>query len=207
LVETIQFVWRNLPHWLVAERPYFITLRLGGTLPRQVVNELAEERRQMLEDKVRRADGNKHEELQRRQFARIEAILDGTCHDRHWLSDVNVAGIVMDGMGWLETECGWRIYAATIMSNHVHIVLRNTEARNGELQNDLARYKSFTGRMANKALGRSGSFWARECFDHWCRNEAKVSGAVRYVLDNPVKAGLVEHWSEWPWTRVDEAFV
>jgi len=37
MVETIRFCRGNLPHWLVADRTYFVTMRLNGTLPRSVV--------------------------------------------------------------------------------------------------------------------------------------------------------------------------
>ena len=48
MVETIHFKRRNLPHWLVADRPYFVTLRLTGTVPKDVVAELKREREEVL---------------------------------------------------------------------------------------------------------------------------------------------------------------
>ena len=73
MVETIRFYRRNLPHWLVADRPYFITMRLHGTLPRSVLTEMAAEREQLDRDGCRTEDA--WTEMHRRQFARIEAIL------------------------------------------------------------------------------------------------------------------------------------
>ena len=44
-------------------------------------------------------------------------------------------------------------------------------------------------------LGRSGEFWQREYYDHLIRSEAEFDRAMRYVMDNPSKAGL----KNWPW--------
>ncbi len=63
-------------------------------------------------------------------------------------------------------------------------------------------WKSYTARMANRILGRTGAFWQREYYDRLIRNENEFERAVRYVLENPVRAGL-KNW-EWVWsTGVD----
>ena len=197
---TLRFYRRNLPHWLVADRPYFVTLRLAGTLPRNVVEELAAERETLLADAPDEAAWTA---LRRKQFVKIERILDTCDPSRNWLGAEPVAKLVLGNLQWLETQRGWRLYAACIMPNHVHIVMRNATGRSGELLGDIGQFKNFTARLCNEALKRKGPFWAREDFDHWCRNEDKVRGAVRYTLNNPVKAGLVKCWREWPWSRVE----
>ena len=69
---------------------------------------------------------------------------------------------------------------------------------------DISQYKNYVARQANRLLGRTGAFWAREGFDHWCRDEAKVVGVARYICNNPVKAGVVKVWTDWTWTRCVE---
>ena len=44
MVETLRFTRGNLPHWLVADHAYFVTIRLAGTISRQVITELQAER-------------------------------------------------------------------------------------------------------------------------------------------------------------------
>ena len=110
----------------------------------------------------------------------------------------------MDNLDWLR-ERGWKVLAGVTLPNHVHLLMRNEAGRTGELIEDLGQFKNYTARLANRALGRSGSFWAREDFDHWCRTPEKVEAAVRYIRDNPVKAGLVRQWREWPWLAIEDA--
>ena len=61
-------------------------------------------------------------------------------------------------------------------------------------------FKRFTARLANQLLVRSGSFWQHESYGHVIRDQAEYERIIRYVLLNPVKAGLVEHWRDWPYS-------
>ena len=199
---TLSFSRRNMPHWLVADRTYFVTMRLAGTIPSEVLKSLLAERRALEETAP---TDEAVVELRRRQFIRIEAILDAQRFVGKGLTEPSVATAFFDGVPWLQSERrGWDVYAVTLMSTHVHMVMRNTAGRTSELFHDLAQFKRQTSREINRLLKRKGSYWAREAFDHWCRTERKVLGAIRYTVNNPVKAGLCEEWRDWPWTQVQE---
>jgi len=60
--------------------------------------------------------------------------------------------------------------------------------------------KSFTSNQANKLLQRRGQFWEHESFDHCVRDEEEWGRIIAYVLNNPVKAELVQDWRAWRWT-------
>ena len=85
------------------------------------------------------------------------------------------------------------------MSNHLHLVVVLAEHETG-LMRKLQQFKSYTAIQANRVLRRSGQFWHRESYDHIIRDAAELERVVAYVLNNPVKAGLVQEWQEWPYT-------
>jgi REP element-mobilizing transposase RayT len=60
--------------------------------------------------------------------------------------------------------------------------------------------KRHTAREANLRLGRSGAFWQTESYDRYSRDHEEWWRTIRYVLNNPVKAGLVQDWQDWPWS-------
>ncbi len=200
---TLQFYRRKLPHWLVANATYFITIRLQGSLPRNVLADLADERAKLKADG---AGSKQWQEYERREFARIEKILDTCRADNAWLALPDVARMVIDSLHWLEDR-GWDVFAAVVMSNHVHILCRNSKGRSSRLLSDLGLFKNFTGRCANHILGRSGSFWAREDFDHWLRDVRKLESVIHYIADNPAKAGLVKRRRDWPWLYLNATAV
>jgi putative transposase len=201
---TLSFTRRNIPHWLVADHTYFVTIRLAGTIPRDVLRALVADREALLET---RATEDEQLDLQRKQFVKIETLLDAQQAEKDWLTRPAVAAAFFDALPWLEdSERGWSIHAVTLMSTHAHLVMRNGTGRSGELLRDLGQFKRHTARASNQLLGRNGSFWAREHFDHWCRDESKVLGAVRYTANNPVAAGLCKSWRDWQWTRIEESW-
>ncbi|MCI0525118.1 MAG: hypothetical protein L0Y75_07630 [Acidobacteria bacterium] len=60
--------------------------------------------------------------------------------------------------------------------------------------------KGWTARRCNRALNRRGQFWQHESYDHVIRNQPEWERVVNYVVNNPVKAGLVTGWPDWKWT-------
>jgi len=63
----------------------------------------------------------------------------------------------------------------------------------------LRKLKGSTARECNKLINRSGTFWQHESYDHVVRDKKELIRIVKYVLNNPVKAGLCEKWEDWKW--------
>jgi REP element-mobilizing transposase RayT len=81
------------------------------------------------------------------------------------------------------------------MPNHVHLLLRPRPAN--MLEKIMHSFKSFTALEANKVLGRTGSFWMREAFDRYIRDQEHFGRVFRYIENNPVKAGLCVSREDW----------
>jgi REP element-mobilizing transposase RayT len=95
------------------------------------------------------------------------------------------------------TRSFYRLYAWVIMPNHVHVVLQP----HIELASAMRWLKGRTSRVANQILGRTGTpFWQDESFDHWVRSNYELQCLIEYVERNPVKAGLVQIATQWPWS-------
>ncbi len=56
----------------------------------------------------------------------------------------------------------------------------------------MQKWKGATARLINRSLGRTGSLWQAETFDHIVRSEAQFGHFRRYIAGNPEKAGLRE---------------
>jgi REP element-mobilizing transposase RayT len=89
------------------------------------------------------------------------------------------------------------------MPNHIHILftpLRTSEGGYHAMSAIMHSLKLYTARESNRLLGRIGQFWQHENYDHVLRNEAELNRITRYVLNNPVMAGVVEYWEDWKWS-------
>jgi REP element-mobilizing transposase RayT len=67
----------------------------------------------------------------------------------------------------------------------------------------LRKLKGSTSRACNLALNRTGAFWQHESYDHVVRDSDELKRIVNYVLNNPVKAGLVEYPEQWDYSYVN----
>ncbi len=182
-----------------AERPYFVTLCRTGSVPASARADLALARGEAAAP----APGAAEPAAWLPAFQRIDATLNAAATGPRDLSTPAVAQGLFDSFDWLR-ERGWRIWAGCIMPSHLHLVLQNTKGRNALLTSDLGLFESYTGRMANRVLGREGAFWQREtCLDHECRASEDWLDYVRLTARNPVDARLVKAWRAWRWTVVD----
>jgi putative transposase len=65
--------------------------------------------------------------------------------------------------------------------------------------------KGFTARECNRLLAQAGMFWQQESYDHVVRDDDELERIIQYVLNNPVKAGLVERPELWRWSSAYRA--
>ena len=103
-------------------------------------------------------------------------------------------------------ECAlYYLHVAVVMPDHVHLVATPDCGRDGfcePINIILGRVKGASSREVNKALGRSGTLWQSENFDHELRRDESLAQKVEYVRRNPVRKGLVTRPEDYPWLWV-----
>jgi len=75
------------------------------------------------------------------------------------------------------------------MPDHLHLLIEGTKS-NSDMRRFISDYKQFTGFLAKKKIGRP--LWQINFFEHVLRKEEDTISVVRYILNNPVRRGLVE---------------
>ena len=162
---------------------------------------------------------NKHSEWRRQWFRKFEKTLDSAENGPVWLEDDRIAKEIARSLHYRDGKV-YCLDAYCIMSNHVHVVFTplarqssGTDVVNSSentaqtedlsytpLSSIMQSLKGYTARKANLLLGRSGTFWQQESYDHVIRDASEWQRIVTYVLNNPVKAGLVDTWEKWQWS-------
>ena len=171
---------KNLQHFDGQGTQQFITYRLHDSLP-------AERRSEW--ELLLKIEEN------REKRKRMEAYLDrglGACH----LRQPRVAKSVQGNL-WHHDGLRDRLLSWVLMPNHVHALIEVWRVPLGKI---LHTWKSYTAKEANRILGREGTFWAEDYFDRYVRDEEHLQRAIRYIENNPVKAGLVRVPEDWPWS-------
>jgi putative transposase len=169
-----------LPHFDAPGVRQFITFRLADSIPPKL----------------------KHEWLQilsmedeREKFRRVEQALDrgeGAC----CLRNHQVAKLVEENLLFHHGH-SYRLLAWVIMPNHVHVLADMFKP----LGTVVKSWKAYTARYANEILGAHGrSFWQRDYFDRYIRDNDQFRRVIHYIEANPVKARLVRESREWSWS-------
>jgi putative transposase len=211
------FFRRKLPHIQPKDSLFFITFRLFGSLPANIITALREEYesevRLLKEESQARRDHFDPSVLHRWYFERFDEFLEKYSESPKYLSNNAVAQTIADSIQhWNDKR--YTVVCYCIMPNHVHMVIdiggfTVDEYRNKtsyRLSRIMETLKGYTAKAANKILSRNGHFWQKESYDHVVRDGNELNRIIRYVMDNPVKAGLVSIPEEWKWTYVNEKY-
>lgn len=103
---------------------------------------------------------------------------------------------LLEAIRFYHDQGKWWVHVAVIMPDHVHMLA--TFPPDGEFMSVVENWKHWTARHL-------GVEWQRDFFDHRLRREESVREKADYLLQNPVRAGLVKDWSQWPHTWIPEA--
>jgi REP element-mobilizing transposase RayT len=88
----------------------------------------------------------------------------------------------------------YHLLAATVMPDHVHILLRPSEGIS--LSRIMKGLKGASARKLNHARSTRGRVWLDESWDRIVRDQKELLEKINYMLDNPYKLGLTDD----PWT-------
>jgi REP element-mobilizing transposase RayT len=90
---------------------------------------------------------------------------------------------------------------AWVMPDHIHWLFElKTDY---DLATVVKRFKGRTARKLNLLLGKKGTFWQHAYYDHALRTDEDIKKIARYIVANPLRAGLVERIEDYPhWDAV-----
>ncbi len=189
-----------LPHLKREGGTYFVTFRLAGTLPREVLLRFKQEREAILQQALaakRPLTWHEQEELFRWYSNRVDKYLDEG-RGEGYLRRRDCADLVADALRWFDGQ-RYELSAWVVMPNHVHVVVRPSPPYS--LSDILHSWKSYTSHEINKFLPRKVvPFWQDESYDHLIRDDEDLQRVRHYTLVNPVSARLCARPEEWPWS-------
>jgi REP element-mobilizing transposase RayT len=180
-----------LPHLEVSQGTYFLTFRLDDSLPAALLQKWKTELM------LKKAHQQKAYLLDDEYETKIQSYLD-TCSGNCWLRNPKIADIVANALRYFDGT-RYVLHAWTIMPNHVHVLFTLIGANT--LESVIHSWKSFTAHKANQLLNRTGRFWQPEYFDRSVKTTRQFEYCVRYILKNPIKAGLCKEFYQWPWSK------
>jgi putative transposase len=91
----------------------------------------------------------------------------------------------------------WYLHLCLLMPDHLHALIGlDGDANPADVVRD---FKRITARKGNIQ-------WQRNFFDHRIRNDKSFADKADYILENPVRAGLVDKTESWEYViKLNEA--
>ena len=102
----------------------------------------------------------------------------------------------IDCMITKKIECEFHLYAYCLMDNHVHLIIKESERISLSIQRISISYIY----MHNRKYGRTGHLFENRFKSHCIEDNAYLLNAIRYVHQNPVRAGLVNLIADYKWS-------
>ena len=203
---------QRLPHIQPIGASFFVTFRLYGSIPYAHLGKLKEEyQKKIMEAKCLKDLKAKNSllfDIRKRYLFQIDQLLHKIVNGPMVLSQKEILDKTKEVLHRFDGEF-YDLICYSIMSNHVHILI-DTSIQIKEdqyfdeitdkfttLDQIMKRVKAPIARFANTILNTSGQFWERESYDIYIRNEIMKSNVISYILENPVKAKLVESWEDY----------
>ncbi|KOQ73350.1 REP-associated tyrosine transposase [Stenotrophomonas maltophilia] len=117
------------------------------------------------------------------------------------------ASIVMQVLEAMDQQGLTASLAWVVMPDHLHWL---AQLRGKSLGYCVQRLKARSSFLINQHRGRAGAVWHAGYYDHAIRSEESLRRQARYILGNPVRAGLATRlgqyphgWCQWPLDELD----
>ena len=123
-----------------------------------------------------------------------------TFERRAAFSDGTVASAVLKQFRRTATRFQFSLLAYCLMPDHVHLLVKGASSGS-----DLQQFAK-SAKQSSGQLGATRGFrplWQEGYHDHVIRPEESLYAMARYVLENPVKAGLVTCATDYPYAGSD----
>ena len=130
------------------------------------------------------------------KFAAVDRLLDEDASGPKWLRRADLAEAAIRVLYDGQANGFYELISWVIMPNHVHLLIYPRK----DLSQIVWGIKRQTARAANRILKRTGAFWERDYFDRWMRDSDGEQRVIRYIENNPVKAGLCSSIHDWPYS-------
>ena len=120
---------------------------------------------------------------------------------KHLFNDSKLAEFVASTIDHRVRNSEVIVYCYCIMSNHIHLLLSICEEYEKDLSAWIGTFKKYISIEGKKKFGID-DIWQKNYYDHVVRNDESMKTIADYILNNPVRKGIVDEWEKYPFSRI-----
>ena len=110
---------------------------------------------------------------------------------KNHLTTGDIPARLFESITFLQNRRTWFPAMVLLMPDHLHALISFSWEIDQGMNRVIENWKRFTAT-------KLGIFWQRDYFDHRIRSEQDHQSTWFYIRENPVRAGLVETYDQWP---------
>jgi REP element-mobilizing transposase RayT len=129
------------------------------------------------------------------EASRIYLLTTNTYQRRPVFRDFTLGRLVVDQFRNSQNSGLANSMAWVVMPDHFHWLI---ELQQGNLSQLMQKTKSLSAKAVRQATGDSNPLWQRGFHDRALRREEDLVKVARYVVANPLRAGLVQKLGDYP---------
>jgi REP element-mobilizing transposase RayT len=129
------------------------------------------------------------------QHERIYHVTTATRGRRRLFADLAAGRCVVRALRAAESELTVHTLAFVVMPDHLHWLF---VLRRALLPVVVGQLKGRAARDAGRVLGIAGPIWQHGYHDHALRTDESLVATGRYIIGNPLRAGLVQRIGDYP---------
>jgi REP element-mobilizing transposase RayT len=103
----------------------------------------------------------------------------------------------LDVLGEVCRRFNWQLHAYCLMTNHYHLLIETPE---GNLSKGMRQLNGVYTQRFNRTHGRVGHVFQGRFKGILVQKESYLLELARYIVLNPVRAGMVPFAQDWPWS-------
>lgn len=110
--------------------------------------------------------------------------------------------VFVEELNYLNKKRNFETHVFTLMNNHYHLIGSCSETHSlGDVMRD---FQSRTARTINSLSGRINHVYGKRYRASLIGDEFYYATAIKYVLRNPVTAGICKNVESWPYSNLNE---
>lgn len=119
-------------------------------------------------------------------------------HDfkHHFVNDEVVSKLI-DILRGTAVQEGFSVWAYCFMPDHVHLLIEGKNG-NADMKTFVTLFKQKTAYWFKSIYGVQ--LWGTNYYEHVLRNDEATEAVARYIFQNPVRKGIVEDYSKYPYS-------
>ena len=118
-----------------------------------------------------------------------------TLNRRRVFRDSEMAAVLVDALQFQCAKAKANLLLYCVMPDHLHVVVTIDEVDLVAIMRDV---KSWTTHIWNKRTGNR-KLWQESFHDHGVRRSERMDELIKYVAENPQRAGIMADWRDYPW--------